>query len=109
MKDQFLEKVKLGIISMSDMSEHLGISERKVRRISESIKKENLQNAKAGFVLISGNFGYKLTTDVEEIRTFVKRIYNHAMSMLVEVNATKKFLSHEDSKKLGVLFPDSKD
>lgn len=109
MKNQFLEKVKQGIISMADMSEHLGISERSVRKIAESIKKENLQNAKAGWLLISGNFGYKLTTNVNEISEYVNRIYSQSMSLLMQVNCAKKFLSHTESEQLGVLFPDSKD
>ena len=106
MKNQFLEKVKQGIISMSDMSQHLGISERSVRRIAESIKKENLQNAKAGWLLISGNFGYKLTTNVNEISEYVNRIYSQSMSLLMQVNCAKKFLSHAESQKLGILFND---
>ena len=109
MKEQFLEKVKKGIISMSDMSQHLGISERSVRKIAEKIKKENLVNAKNGWLLVSGNFGYQITTDSTIISDYVKRIYNTSMSLLIQVNCAKKFLSHEDSKKLGVLFPDSKD
>ncbi len=106
MKNQFLEKVKQGIISMADMSEHLGISERSVRKIAESIKKENLQNAKAGWLLISGNFGYKLTTNVNEISEYVNRIYSQSMSLLMQVNCAKKFLSHAESQKLGILFND---
>lgn len=106
MKNQFLEKVKQGIISMSDMSQHLGISERSVRKIAESIKKENLQNAEAGWLLISGNFGYKLTTNVNEISEYVNRIYSQSMSLLMQVNCAKKFLSHAESQKLGILFND---
>lgn len=109
MKNQFLEKVKLGIISMSDMSQHLGINERSVRRVAESIKKENLQNAKAGWLLISGNFGYKLTTNVNEISEYVNRIYSQSMSLLMQVNCAKKYLQHTKSEKLGILFSDSKD
>lgn len=106
MKDKFLEKVKLGIISMSDMSQHLGINERSVRRVAESIKKENLQNAKAGWLLISGNFGYKLTTNVNEISEYVNRIYRQSMSLLMQVNCAKKYLHHAESQKLGILFND---
>lgn len=109
MKNQFLEKVKLGIISMSDMSEHLGINERSVRRISASIKKENLQNAKAGWLLISGNFGYKLTTNVNEISEYVNKTYRHAMSLMMQANCAMKYLQHTKSEKLGILFSDSKD
>ena len=109
MKEQFLEKVKKSIISMSDMSEHLGINERSVRKIAEKIKKENLINAKNGWLLVSGNFGYQITTDSTIISDYVKRIYNTSMSLLIQVNCAKKFLSHEDSKKLLLLFPDSKD
>jgi len=104
MKDKFLEKLKKGICSMSEMSEHLNVKERQVRKIAESIKKENLQNAKNGWLLVSGNFGYKISKDVNEIKEYVQRMYNMAMSILVQSNEAKKFLSHEDSKKLGILF-----
>lgn len=106
MKDKFLDKVKQGIISMADIAQHLGISERSVRQIAETIKKENMQNAKSGWLLISGNFGYKITTNVEEIRTFVARMYNQSMNMLIQVNCAKKYLQHAESEKLNLIFKD---
>ena len=102
-KTEFVNKVKDGVTSMQEMSEHLSVTNRQVRRIAETIKKDNLNNAVDGWLLISGNFGYKITTNVDEIKEYTQRMYNTAMSILLQVKVAEKYLKHEDLKKISNL------
>jgi len=88
---------------MSEMSQLLGISERKVRLIAQEIKSENLENAKNGWLLISGNFGYKITTDFGEIKEYVNRMYSMAMAILKQTSSASKYLTHEKDKEQALL------
>ena len=103
MKQQFLNHLKQGAVSMPEMASLLNITERQVRLLAQEIKNENIENAKLGWLLISGCFGYKITTDLNEIRLFVQKTHNFAMSLLKQTSATSKFLNHELDKELGVL------
>ena len=103
MKQQFLNHLKQGAVSMPEMASLLNITERQVRLLAQEIKNENLENAKQGWNLVSGNYGYKITTDLNEIRLFVQKTHNFAMSLLKQTSATSKFLNHELDKELGVL------
>lgn len=88
---------------MADMAEYLQTSERKVRLIAEKIKKENLQNARLGWILISGNFGYKISKNINEIKDYVKRQKNMAISLLEQSSQAERYIKHLESEKTSIL------
>lgn len=104
MKEQFLKKLKKGAVSMADMANYLNTSERYVRMVAQKIKNENLQNAKQGWLLISGNYGYKVSKNVDEINEYIKRMHSMAMAILKETKEASKFIKHEESKKGAIKF-----
>ena len=104
MKEQFLKKLKRGAVSMADMANYLNTSERYVRMVAQKIKNENLQNAKQGWLLISGNYGYKVSKNVDEINEYIKRMHSMAMAILKETKEASKFIKHEESKKGAIKF-----
>ena len=98
MKKEFLKKLKKGAVSMEDMAQHLNVTVRTVRKIAQSIKSENLKNAKEGWLLISGIYGYKISTNVDEIKEYIHRMHAMAMTILKETKEAKHFIHHYESK-----------
>jgi len=83
MTQTLLEALQFGEHSAKEMSVETGLSERAIRQ-------EVMELRQQGYPIISGDFGYKLTNDFEEIKRCSARLISHGTS---EIQIAKAMLN----------------
>lgn len=79
-----------GYTSAKSLSIMCNVSERSLRLLIEEIRTNDLAK---GYVLISGNSGYKLSKDSDEINQFLNRYLSAAFTQIKVAKSAKQFLN----------------
>ena len=79
-------------LSAKFIAYNLYITERQLRKLCEEIRENDLAK---GYVLISGNDGYKLSNDAEEINAWLNRYLGAAFTQINVAKQAKRFLNEK--------------